>query len=316
MNKALFYLYGDLLTGPYSSVWPLLVLPSIAAMLVWGAMKSIGKAPFAPKSQMLVGGIAACIPGFVMLGLLDFSIHYIPRISPEDFGCYVKTYGPLAIISVLSLRAGILLYLRNRRLSKLSRMSVEPSERLAHAARDVGIPVLEIPVSTPVCMMAGWLRPRVLISTGALENFTDDHLRAALLHERAHLKRGDTRWSVLIWFFSELGLWPVKTALRIYRQGRESLADRDAAAFLGGPAFAGVLVRFARNSLTLPFAEALAEQDGLEERVRRLLDASSSERLSWISRIAISVALLAAGGLTLYAQWARGVASSLFRCMP
>jgi beta-lactamase regulating signal transducer with metallopeptidase domain len=316
MNSVLFYLYGDLFTGPYSSVWPLLVLPPSAAMLIWAAMKSIGKTPFAPQSQMWVGGIAACIPGLVTLGLLDFSIHYIPRISPEDFGCYVKIYGPLSIVAVLSARAGILLYLRNRRLSELCRLAVEPSERLGRIARELDIPVSEIPVNTPICMMAGWLHPRVLISTGALESFSDDDLRAALLHERAHLRRGDTRWSVLIYFLSELGAWPVKTALSIYRQGREALADRDAASFLGGPAFAGVLVRFARNSLTLPFAEALAEEDGLEQRVRRLLDASASERLGWISRIVLSLALLAAGALTLYAQWARGVASSLFRCMP
>src|SRR5579871_3512536 len=128
MSNALYDLYGALLTGPYSSVWPLLALPPIAALLVWAAMKSIGKTLFAPKSQMLVGGVAACLPGLVMLALLDFSIHYIPRISPEDFGCYLKTYGPLSVILVLALRAGILLYLRNGRLSELSRLSREPSE--------------------------------------------------------------------------------------------------------------------------------------------------------------------------------------------
>ena len=313
MNSAVWYLLATVLAGPYSSVIPLVVVPPIACVLVYAAMKCVGNRTLAPKSQMLVGGISACIPGLVTLALLDFSIHYIPRIRPEDFGCYVKTYGPLSVILLLSLRSAVLLYWRGRRLSKLCALAVEPSPRLERMGRDLGICIYEIPVRASICMVAGWLRPRVLVSMGTLESFTDDELRAALLHERAHLRRGDTRWSGLIHFVSELGAWPVKRALAVYRQGRELLADREAASSVGGAAFASVLVRFAKDSTPIPYAETLADRDGLDQRVRHLLD-SPSERLGWISRIAIGLALGSAGALTLYAQWARGVACTYFHC--
>jgi hypothetical protein len=313
MNEAFRYLLGAFFAGPYSSVFPLLVVPPIACALVYAAMRCVRNRSLNPKSQMLVGGIAACIPGLVTLALLDFSIHYIPRIKPEEFGCYVKVYGPLSIVLLLSLRSVGLLYLRGRQLAKLYGLAVQPSDRLAQVGRDLGICIYEVPVRTFICMVAGWSRPRVLVSTGTLQSFSNDELHAALLHERAHLRRGDTRWSVIIHFLSNLGVWPVNTALAVYRQGRESLADREAASSVGGPAFASVLVRFAKDAVPIPFAEALVERDSLDQRVRRLLD-GSTERLGWISRIAMGLALGSAGILTLYAQWARGVANTLFRC--
>ena len=313
MNSALWYLLATFLAGPYSSVLPLLVVPPVACLLVNAAMRCVGNRTFAPKSQMLVGGISACLPGLVTLALVDFSIYYIPRIQPEDFGCYVKTYGPLSLILLLSLRSAVLLYRRSRSLSKLCSLAVEPSPRLARLGRDLGICIYEIPVRASICMVAGWMRPRVLVSTGTLQRFADDELRAALLHERAHLRRGDTRWSGLIHFVSELGAWPVKRALAVYRQGRELLADREGASSVGGAAFAGILVRFAKDATPIPYAATLAENDGLDQRVRHLLD-SPSERLGWISRIAIGLALGSAGALILYAQWARGFACTHFHC--
>jgi Zn-dependent protease with chaperone function len=125
-------------------------------------------------------------------------------------------------------------------------------------------------------MAAGFTFPRIVVSKGALAQFSDEDLRAALLHERAHIKSGDTRSSALISFLSECGFWRATNALSVYRQACEELADEDAARSVGAVALASVLVRFARKSWNLPFAEAFAEKQGLDRRVRRLLDPSAA----------------------------------------
>ena len=46
--------------------------------------------------------------------------------------------------------------------------------------------VLVIDVAAPVAFCAGWLRPRVYVSTALLERLSADELRAVLAHEQHH----------------------------------------------------------------------------------------------------------------------------------
>lgn len=43
-----------------------------------------------------------------------------------------------------------------------------------------------VDIATPVAFCAGWLRPRVFVSRGALERLSGDQLRAVLAHEHHH----------------------------------------------------------------------------------------------------------------------------------
>jgi Zn-dependent protease with chaperone function len=303
-----------ILTGPYSSVLPFAILPPFSWWIVRRLMQHIERVPFDPSWRMILGGVGACIPGLVTLSLLSFSIHYIPRISPGDFGCYVKIYGPLCIVLTLVARALVLWLMRSYRVRRLLALTTRPSERLLRISSELDVATAELAASVPVCMAVGFTFPRIVVSKGALAQFSDEDLRAALLHERAHVMSGDTRLSALISFLSECGVWRASNALSVHRQACEELADEEAARSVGAIALASVLVRFARRSWNFPFAEAFAEKQGLDRRVRRLLDPPAANP-GW-NRLAMPLALVSTASLVAYPRIASAVARSLFNCIP
>jgi len=137
-----------------------------------------------------------------------------------------------------------------------------------------------------------------------------------LLHERVHIRRRDTRWTALIFFLSECGLFPVTNALRLYRQGCEASADQQAADMVGGAKFAAVLVRFAKLSPRIPFSEALTDSEGLEERVRRLREGNFVQPLRWAEWCRICLSFCAIAALSWYSLIAHQLAQQLFGCVP
>lgn len=85
--------------------------------------------------------------------------------------------------------------------------------------------------------LCGWWRPRLLLPVGLTRRLTRDELRHVLLHELAHLKRGDicvnwlaTAAQVLHWF--NPAVW---YGLRRLRAERELAADHLALTALGEP---------------------------------------------------------------------------------
>lgn len=85
--------------------------------------------------------------------------------------------------------------------------------------------------------LCGWWRPRLLLPVGLTRRLTRDELRHVLLHELAHLKRGDicvnwlaTAAQVLHWF--NPAVW---YGLRRLRAERELAADHLALTTLGEP---------------------------------------------------------------------------------
>ncbi len=61
--------------------------------------------------------------------------------------------------------------------------------KTAERRTDLGIAVIE--TTQPVCLAAGLLRPRVLLSRGLLEALNAEELAVVLAHERAHVRRRD-----------------------------------------------------------------------------------------------------------------------------
>jgi Zn-dependent protease with chaperone function len=186
-----------------------------------------------------------------------------------------------------------------------------PSPRLASIGAELGVPVRELPVARSVCFVSGLRRPCVVVSSGALENLSDDDLRAALLHERAHLRGRDAMRTALISAIGEFGLIPARRALEIYRASRESLADDEAARYVGPTTIAGVLVRFARSAAPIPAAASLAEPDTLERRVRRLI---SPPRAARRGEARLTVVLVAAAALSLYPIVAEVIEKAVLHC--
>ncbi len=314
MDSTLRWFLSFVFAGPYSSVLPFAVLPPFSSWLIDHVFKRAEQSSLAPTWRAVAGAVGVCVPGLVTLSLVSFSVHYIPRISPEDFGCYVKIYGPLCIVLALLLRAILLLVARSYQVRRLADFTTAPSERLARLAAEIRVPTLEFPANAPVCMTVGFFSPRVIVSTGTLSHFSDEDLRAALLHERVHVAHGHTRLRTFISFFGECSLRRATNAWNAYGQACEELADQAAAKEVGAIALAEVLIRFSRVSWNLPFAEAFAQTKGLDQRVSRLLESRQTPCRS--TALILFFALLLTASLMAYPQWACSVAHCLFNCLP
>jgi Peptidase family M48 len=302
---------AELVTGPWSRVWPFLVLPLLAIWAQRGVLERIEASGAEPRRQARLAALAACVPGIITIGLTAGLAFRSLGARPEGLACVAKLYGPSLIASIAILRVGSQLCTRRFRVARLLRFAYAPSARLAAVAAEVGVPVRELPVSASVCFASGLIRPSVVVSAGALETLSDADLRAALLHERAHLRHRDTLWAAAIGTVAEFGLLSSRRALRLYRSSRESLADDEAARYVGRTTIADVLVRFARNAARVPMAASLAEPDGLERRVRRLI---FPDRGKGLAELRAGLALSVAAALAFYPLFARVLEKVVFHC--
>jgi Zn-dependent protease with chaperone function len=161
-------------------------------------------------------------------------------------------------------------------------------ERALAAIPGPPLPVAFLPVDLPVLFCSGVLRPRVLISRGALRLLDEEELHAALAHETAHLRRRDPARSWLA-----LGLRALMVpnpAFQVLARGiareAERLADEEAGR-LGADrlALASGLVKLHRATggglrvrRNLPFGSVMsgplrrARSLDVERRARALLE--------------------------------------------
>jgi Zn-dependent protease with chaperone function len=96
--------------------------------------------------------------------------------------------------------------------------------------------VLLVDADAPVAFCAGWLRPRVYVSTGVLERLSERELRAVLAHERQHWAlRDPLRLAVGRVLCQALFFLPVLNALHSdYADAAELTADAAALVALDG----------------------------------------------------------------------------------
>jgi len=123
--------------------------------------------------------------------------------------------------------------------------------------------------------VAGWRRPRLLVPRGLPALLDADELEAVLLHELAHVRRGDVRWNLLQRLVLAL-LWfhPVAWALQaaIARE-RERCCDALAVRHGAHPAaLARALVKLAESGARPTLAMSMSHGGAaLVERVQDLL---------------------------------------------
>jgi len=135
--------------------------------------------------------------------------------------------------------------------------------------------------------VVGILRPIIVVPPGLLDE--PALLRAALLHELAHVRRGDALARVLqlvagaVFFF-----WPVvRLVSRRLELAREAACDAWAieASHVTRPAYARLLVRMAQ--LRAARAASLAASYGLDARVAAVLGPPAQARLTLAHRLAL-----------------------------
>lgn len=148
----------------------------------------------------------------------------------------------------------------------------------------------------------GALRPEVMLPSAA-QRWTQDRVDVVLLHELAHVRRGD--WLVqlvaeilkcILWF--NPFVWFACARLR--RESELACDDDVLARGVEGTAYASHLVEIARelrrDRIWMP-AVAIARPSSLERRVRIMLDARVNRRP--ISRLAAAAAVLVLVAVTI-----------------
>lgn len=135
----------------------------------------------------------------------------------------------------------------------------------------------------------------VIASRTLLDTLSDASRRAALSHEAAHVRRGDSRWLMCLSVAAALappgfGAW----MLRLYRQAAEEAADEEAAAVVGTVAVAAAVLDVSRLRAR-SVLDGLPAVDGadLERRVVRLLDLTPRRSRSGAVVVVTALAVLA-----------------------
>jgi Zn-dependent protease with chaperone function len=173
--------------------------------------------------------------------------------------------------------------------------------------------VLERP--EPVLLCSGVDRPRIIVSTGALDLLDDEALDRALQHEHAHLRARDPLigWSLMAVRTLQAFNPVVQLAARQMIQDIEYRADLAVARSGGGPALARAIARLSGESAGTsdlveprgrlsPFHGALsrAQRRALGVRCERLLQAQPPAVSAAGKNLRLGLASLGLGVLLFY----------------
>lgn len=185
--------------------------------------------------------------------------------------------------------------------------AVPVPERLGATAQRLGLAralvVFEAPVAT--AFTAGLIRPRVFVSTAALDLLTTDEIEAVLLHERAHMQHSDPlRMTLARLIASLLFFLPLADELRCrFETAKELEADRAVLEAQRRVApLAGALVRLGSAPLRTQHVAigawscAAARVAQLEGVAAATLLPSGSARAGWLTVLVMAGLLALAFG--------------------
>ncbi|NUU64401.1 M56 family metallopeptidase [Paenibacillus agri] len=102
------------------------------------------------------------------------------------------------------------------------------TKALNYKYRSLGTEIIVVQDEAFVALAMGMLKPKIIISTHVLEQFSDKEVKAILLHEWHHCRNRDNVKLFLMTLFTEaFGYWPImKPIFRYYETWTELLADR------------------------------------------------------------------------------------------
>jgi hypothetical protein len=165
-----------------------------------------------------------------------------------------------------------------------------------------------IEAAAPMAFCAGWLRPRIYVSTGALEHLSERELEAVLAHEQHHRAvRDPLRLAVSRALTQALFFLPVLQPLHArYGDVAEVSADAAAVRALEGATapLASALLAFG----TTPSGDVVGISPG---RVDALLGQPAAWRLPWLLLIGGLLTLAAAIALAWRASGTASAQASL-----
>jgi GWxTD domain-containing protein len=139
-------------------------------------------------------------------------------------------------------------------------------------------------ISAPVTMLEscvaevpavmGWLRPVILVPAGLLAGMSATQIEAILIHELAHIRRGDYLINVIqnvveSFLFYHPAVWWISRVIRVERE--HCCDDIVVAANGDAPAYAAALAALERTRWEAHDAALAATGGNLMKRIRRLL---------------------------------------------
>ncbi len=165
--------------------------------------------------------------------------------------------------------------------------------------RDLGVTIVES--ARPLCLAAGLLRPRILLSRGFAESLTADERVVVLAHERAHVERRDALVASMVRALASLHLpsaarWLVRELEVAAEQACDEAAGRVVGDRLAVASAILAVERAVQDASAQQFAEVAVAfgQRAIERRVESLLSEPGSVRslrtpLAWFGAAAIGV---------------------------
>jgi len=277
-----------------TSLCALIVVPPAAALAGRLFAPHILRMTDDPACQAAYAAAAAALPGavFVVLALGSLA-------SANGASCWTMPGGRFVLGAIVGLTVAAIIHAcwrfvaRAAGIQRLASSSGPATPRLRELATVCGVRVLEINDAAPVCALAGLISPTVFVSTGALRALNDEELRAALLHERAHIRRGDQIVAACLSFFADLLPLPSTDLLETHRFARELVADRAAAELTGANTLAHALIAFAKSGNAIAGAVSFAEPRprNVVTRISMLLAEPSPRRAGASARMTRRLAL-------------------------
>ena len=215
-------------------------------------------------------------------------------------------YAAFAFISLVVLAAvyaAVSAYARIGRVIRQLDVSAEPAapERVRQVEETCnrhGIDVGLVTSRYPLSFVWGYLRSKLVVSTGLLNALSAEELAALLEHEAAHHKRRDnlSKWLLSVCRYSS-PVFPLNGLLyQWWGEQVEMVCDEVAARQTSSPVeIAGALVRLRRLTLARPFKAQqtqlgffAGDGDGFERRVTRVLSLTSQTEKTFAARLSRS----------------------------
>jgi GWxTD domain-containing protein len=275
----------------------LLAMPAVFAITL---RLSIPQAPTVATRANLPTALPAAIPP------LD------PVPASRDLSAYLEYAVPLwlaGVFCVLLYRSAAWIWatrLRRRGTCEVPEAWIGRMKLLAQRAR-VWQPVVVLESClAEVPVVIGYLRPAILIPAGMLTGLPAAHIEAILLHELAHLRRGDYLVALLQsaiegLLFYHPAVWWISGVIRAER---ENCCDDFAIAIQGDPhAYASALATMETRRWRAAEPALAANHSDLLPRIRRILRASDQRAVRDFSLPLIPAAmLLIAAGIAIADQ--------------
>ncbi|MEP3891243.1 MAG: M56 family metallopeptidase [Hellea sp.] len=233
-----------------------------------------------------------------------------PYIMPSIFGLWAL--GAVTLFLFHWVRQASLM----DRLKYESEAAVSLEGEINFAAQQVGLkrpPMVRISDEKVGPLVAGFIRPVVMLPDNFMTAFSARQRHYALMHEFMHIKRGDV-WVALAWLGFRAVNWPnplVHYAAKHFRSDQEAACDASVLSAMGDKkddvtGYAETLIHAAKAAMTIdnksgraspgPSQLALTIHHPLKERLMIL--GTHKKTSHWKSRLAASVMIIGAATLS------------------